>query len=501
MASRRRDVGVRAATRVKLALGAVAIVAPAALFAYLLANPSANIRLDDSVQHLVITTNVAVLAFVAGVLVARAALELRQYRSLLVALGFGSIGGIFAVHGLATPGVILRGDPRDALAVLALSAQLALLVPAVLFAIRYTRAVDSLERRLPAPALLALVVGGILAYAALGLTAAPEIGTAMRSVLPSTAGAFGGYAGFATNNGLGTTDPVILLPGVAAFVLFLFSAVRQGREYVRSRMPMRGALVVSYVLLAQTQVSMILGQLWSLAWWEYHGLLLAAVAIALSALLIELDRRRGLERFLPPIVVERVIQGDRLRLEGERRVVTVLFTDLRGSTALAETLDPQTMVEVMNAYLRTMARAVIGRDGIVDKFTGDGLMAIFGALSDAPVGARAAAQAALDMRAGMHALNIDRDRTGAPVLKHGVGLHVGEVILGAVGLPERSDYTAMGDTVNTAARMEQLCKEFAVDSVLSADVVAHLGGEVEVRPLGAATVRGKARPIDVFTLA
>ncbi|MFN2521295.1 MAG: adenylate/guanylate cyclase domain-containing protein [Candidatus Limnocylindria bacterium] len=485
----------------KAAVGAIAILGPAAIFVYLLANPSANVRLDDSVQHLVITTNVAVLAFAAGLLVARAALELRQYRALLVALGFGSIGGIFAVHGLATPGVILRGDPRDALAVLALSAQLALLVPAVLFAVRYTSAVERLERLVPARALLTLVVGGIVLYAMYGLVAPAAVGTVMRALLPSTAGAFGGYAGFATNNGLGTSDVLILLPGVVAVGLFVFSAARQGREYLRSRLPMQGALIVSYALLAQTQVAMILGQLWSLAWWEYHGLMLAAVAIALSALVIELDRRRGLERFLPPIVVERVIQGDRLRLEGERRVVTVLFTDLRGSTALAETLDPETVVAVMNAYLRTMARAVIAHEGIVDKFTGDGLMAIFGALSDPRTGANAAAAAALEMRVRMNALNRERAATGAPVLRHGVGMHLGEVVLGAVGLAERSDYTAIGDTVNTASRMEQLCKDLGVDSVLSAEVVAHLGTSVTVRPLGTATVKGKVEPIDVCTLA
>ncbi|MDP9265625.1 MAG: adenylate/guanylate cyclase domain-containing protein [Chloroflexota bacterium] len=484
-----------------MALAVIGVAAPAVVFLYLLADPSANVSLNDAVDHLVITTNVAVLAFFAGVLVARAALQLRQYRTLLVALGFGSIGGIFAVHGLATPGVLLRGDPDDALAVVALSAELALLVPAVLFAVRYTSAVEWFERLVPARALVALVVGGVLVYAAVALARPAAIGTVMRAVLPSTTGGYGGYAGYATNNGLGTADIVILLPGVVAIALFLFSAIRQGQEFLWRKLPLQGALVASYVLLAQTQISMTLGQLWSLAWWEYHGLMLAAIAIALVALFVELDRRRGLERFLPRTVVERVLQGDELRLEGDRRVVTVVFTDLRGSTALADTLDPETVVGIVNTYLRTMARAVVDRGGIIDKFTGDGLMAIFGVMSDAPTGARAAAGAALDMRASIGALNTQRAASGAPVLKHGVGLHVGEVVLGAIGLPERSEYTAMGDTVNTASRMESLCKEFGVDSVLSADIAASLDGTVALRPLGEATVKGKAQPITVLTLA
>jgi len=487
--------------RVKRALTIAAVGAPLVLFAYLVYTPAANIDLTSPVEHFVITTNVAILAFFAGVLVARAAVQLKQYRTLLVALGFGSIGGIFAVHGLATPGILLRGNADDALAVVALSAQLALLVPAVLFAIRYSPLVDGLERRVPARALAAIVVGGIGAYAFVALAFPQVIGAFLRLVLPAGTGSLGGYAGNATNNGLGTAAIPILLPGAIAILLFVYSAVRQGQEFVRSKLPLQGALVASYALLAQTQISMTLGQLWTLAWWEYHGLMLAAIAIALVALFIELDRRRGLERFLPPTVVERVLQGDRLRLEGERRVVTVVFTDLRGSTALADTLDPEAVVGIVNAYLRTMARAVVDRGGIIDKFTGDGLMAIFGAMSDPAAGARAAAGSALDMRAAIGALNTERTASGAPVLKHGVGIHVGEVVLGAIGLPERSDYTAMGDTVNTASRMESLCKEFGVDAVVSGDLAARLDGAFVVRPLGDATVKGKAQPITVFTLA
>ena len=482
----------------KRRLAAIALAVPLAVVGYLLATPRANAILTSPVEHLVITTNVAILAFFASLLVARSALQLRQYRSLLVAIGFGSIGGIFAVHGLATPGVLLRSGVDDPLAVVALSAQLSLLVPAIIFGVRYTSLAGRLERVLPARALLAVVIGGIVAYGAIALSAPAVIGGLMRVLAP---GGIGGYGGGVTAGGLSGQDLVLLVPGIVAIGLFGFSAVQQGREYLRSRLPLQGALVASFVLLAETQVAMTLGQLWSLAWWEYHGLMLAAVAIALVALFIELDRRRGLERFLPPNVVERVIQGDQLRLEGERRVVTVLFTDLRGSTALADTLDPETVVAVVNAYLRAMARAVVDRGGIIDKFTGDGLMAIFGAMSDRASGARAAAGAALDIRAAMSLLNVARSASGAPVLKHGAGLHVGEVVLGAIGLPERSDYTAMGDTVNLASRMESLCKELGVDTVVSGDLARELGDTVPVRALGDATVKGKAQPIAVFTLA
>src|SRR3989442_8649922 len=148
-----------------------------------------------------------------------------------------------------------------------------------------------------------------------------------------------------------------------------------------------------------------------------------------------------------------------------------------------------------------MARSVIDAGGILDKFTGDGLMAIFGAMGDPSHGAAAATQAALDMRARLTTLNAERGARGEPVVRFGVGVHTGDVVLGAVGLPERSDYTAIGDTVNTASRMESLTKEFQVDSVISDATAAHLDGDsTTLRQLGEAVVRGKVNAMRIFTL-
>jgi class 3 adenylate cyclase len=293
--------------------------------------------------------------------------------------------------------------------------------------------------------------------------------------------------------------PYLLVGGV--FALYLYAAFVQGRDFMRTGLPLQGALGIAYVFLAQAQLSQFLGPAWTPAWWEYHGLMLGAVVLALGALFLELDRRRGLERFLPPNVVERVIQGDPLRLEGERQTVTILFADLRGSTALAERLTPEQVITTINAYLRVMARSVLDAGGILDKFTGDGLMAIFGAMGDPAHGANAAAQAALAIRAGIATLNAERAARGDAVVNFGVGLHTGDVVLGAIGLPERSDYTAMGDTVNTASRMESLTKEFKVDAVVSRDTAEHMRDGVVLRPLGEAQVRGKTNAVEVFTLS
>ena len=483
------------------------VLAPMAVLAWLLADPAANAPWTIPVEHLVITTNVSLIALLVAVLVARSALQVGHYPTLLIALGFMSMAGVFAVHGLSTPGVIQRdGKAGDAGLVVGLSAELALLTSALFFASRYTPLAGWLERHVR-PRLL---LGGLLAviglYAVVALVSPAAFGGVARWMLVSAGASYSydpsGYGyGYQAPDVLGGAGllPYVLASGVV--LLFGFAAYRQGRDYLRTRLPLQGALVVAYLLLAQAQLSEFLGPAWTPSWWEYHVLMAMATIVALGALFLELDRRRGLERFLPPTVVERVIQGDPLRLEGERQTVTILFADLRGSTALAESLSPEQAVAVMNTYLRAMARGVLDAGGILDKFTGDGLMAIFGAMGEADHGAAAAMRAALDIRARIAAINAERTARGEPVARYGVGMHTGDVVLGSIGLPERSDYTAIGDAVNTASRMESLTKEFGVDSVLSAETAQHLDGErASLRALGEAQVRGRAAKVSVFTI-
>jgi len=483
------------------------VLSPTLVLAALLADPLHNSPVFIPVEHFVITTNVSVVALLVAIFVARAALGARHYRSLLIAVGFFCMAGIFAVHGLSTPDVLQRGDVRDdAGLVVGISAQLALFASALFFAIRYTPFAPVLERRVPARTLLAAVAAAVALYAVVAIGWPAAFGGLARWVLVG-GGAYANYDPSAYGRGgvspdiYGGAGLVPYLLSGSVVVLFGFAAWAQGRDYVRTRLPMQGALAAAYVLLAQAQLSEFLGPVWTLSWWEYHGLMFAATVIALGALFLELDRRRGLERFLPPTVVERVIGGDPLRLEGERQTVTILFADLRGSTALAEKLLPEQVISIMNAYLRVMARCVIDAGGILDKFTGDGLMAIFGAMGDPAHGAPAAARAALAIRANITTLNAERARSGEPVVQFGVGMHTGDVVLGAIGLPERSDYTAIGDTVNTASRMETLTKEYKVDAVLSGATAGHLGGDgVQLRSLGEAQVRGKTMSVEVFTL-
>lgn len=482
-------------------LVAASIAVPLGSLAYLLTPPASDVRLDDVVQHFTITTNVALVAAAVALVVARAALDMRQWPSVLIALGFMSLAGIFVVHGLATPGVLMAGtNAKWAGAVVALSAQLSIGIPAWLFAGRYTTPVVRwLNARtwLTPRRLISVTGAAILAYGSVVLIR-PWLASDLLDALTGSdlARSYSGFAGSPLQAG-GTW---VAATATITVALLVFAAVRQTGDFARSRLPSHAALSIAYVFLAEAQIAMVLGPVFSGSFWEYHFLMAIATVIALAALVLELDRRRGLERFLPPTVVERVIVGDRLSLEGERRTATILFTDLRGSTSLAERVSPEAAVGTVNAYLRAMARAVIDEGGILDKFTGDGLMAIFGAMSDPANGAAAAVRAALRMRTDLAAVNAERAARGEPTIGYGVGINTGEVVLGAVGLPERSDYTAMGDTVNTAARMESLTKELETDIVLSEAAAAHARGAATLRPLGQAQVKGKAAPVAVFAI-
>src|SRR5437762_7039208 len=347
-----------------------------ALLAWYLSDPALNQPIAIRLEHSIITSNVSVVAAVVAFLVARAALGVGHYRALLIALGFGSMAAIFAVHGLSTPGVLQQGD-REAPAqlVLGVSAELALAVAAVFFAVRYTAFAGWLERRLQ-PAILTGAVAALLAlYAVVGLGWPDTFGGIARWVLSSGGAAAGyqpsayGYGTSATGDVTGGAGWVPFAIVAAVLALYGYAALAQGRDFLRTGLPLQGALAGAYVLLAQAQLSQFLGPIWTPSWWEYHGLMLGAVVMSIGACVLVLARRRRLERFLPATVVERVIQGDPFRLEGERQTVTILFTDLRGSTTLAERLTPEQTIAAVNAYLRVMeigrasCRERLGRGG------------------------------------------------------------------------------------------------------------------------------------------
>jgi adenylate cyclase len=488
----RSTVTVTVSARAWLALSLS--VAPCALWIWLLARPELNSTLLLPSEHFLVVTLVSVMAVGVAFLVVRTALVMEQYQVLLIALGFLSMAGFFAVHALATPGAhtSTMADPYGYTTTAApvsfdyngtligASAFLSLSIPAVFFAAGSSQPVlELLRRHVPSRWLTLAAVALPLAYAGVAAWRADLVAN-----LPLS------------------RPPLVYALLLASGVLLAYAAWRQGRAYATSHFPVSGALTMAFVVLIQAQVLVVVSGFWTLAWWGYHVLMLAGVVIALAALFLELDRRRGLERFLSRELVERVVAGDLLRIAGERRTVSLLFADLRGSTTLAESLAPEDVIAIVNAYVGELARSVFAHDGMLDKFLGDGLMAIFGVLPDPSCGAVPAARAALEMRERILRMNAERRAHGQITLDFGVAVHTGEVVLGAVGIAQRSDFTAIGDTVNTAARLEGQCKELGLDIVLSGQTAAHLPrSEFHVVDLAEVSIRGRQQPVAVATLA
>lgn len=233
--------------------------------------------------------------------------------------------------------------------------------------------------------------------------------------------------------------------------------------------------------------------------------------------------RRALGKYLSRAALEAVKKGE-LRLGGTEMQATVLFSDIRGFTALAEGMPPVQVLAVLNRYFTEMVGAVLHHRGIVDKFIGDAIMAVWGPPQPAPGDALDAVRAALEMRRRLERLNEQFARQGLPQLRTGIGLHSGKVVagnMGAEGLDEEAEpsaaareggaaaepgaggkmeYTVIGDAVNVASRLESLTKELHADVLLSHDLFVQVEGAVRVEPLQEVQVKGRARPVRVYRL-
>jgi class 3 adenylate cyclase len=188
------------------------------------------------------------------------------------------------------------------------------------------------------------------------------------------------------------------------------------------------------------------------------------------------------------------------RLGGEVRTVSVLMSDLRGFTALAERLPPGQVSDMMNAYFTAMADVIAHHRGIVQDFIGDGILAVYGAPLEDPEQAWHATASALDMQAALRRLNASWQAQGWPALAMGVAINTGLAFAGNVGSPRRKKYAVMGDPVNTTSRIEALNRELGTEILITRETLELVHGRVRVRERGSMALRGRIQPVDVFEL-
>ncbi|MGH9863121.1 MAG: adenylate/guanylate cyclase domain-containing protein [Candidatus Acidiferrales bacterium] len=186
----------------------------------------------------------------------------------------------------------------------------------------------------------------------------------------------------------------------------------------------------------------------------------------------------------------------------ERRVVTILFVDLRDFTALSSRYEAETVVELLNQFLTEAVAAIAAARGHVNKFLGDGVLAVFGAPVELPDAADAALRAAVEIRRRLEELNQRLEARSLPRLRMGAALHTGEVIVGTIGVPEHKlEYTVIGETVNLASRLEALNKQLGTEILLSQETAAQLKESFPLKRLPPTEVRGIPRPVELFTWA
>lgn len=204
-------------------------------------------------------------------------------------------------------------------------------------------------------------------------------------------------------------------------------------------------------------------------------------------------------RYMTPGVAERVMAlGDDALMVGERRDVTILFSDIRGYTTLTENLEADKVVSLLNQYFETMVEAVFNHEGTLDKFIGDALMAVFGAPLPLENHALMSVLAALDMRRRLEEFN--RGRLDQPQIRIGIGISSGEVVSGNIGSQKRMDYTVIGDGVNLSSRLESVTKEYGCDIILSEFTYRLCRDRIWVRELDKIRVKGKQEAVSIYEL-
>ena len=218
----------------------------------------------------------------------------------------------------------------------------------------------------------------------------------------------------------------------------------------------------------------------------------------------EREKRRvrgAFQHYLNPSVVNEILKDpSKLKLGGDRKNLSVLFSDIRGFTSISEKLTPEELVHLLNEYMTAMTEIIFKYGGLLDKYIGDSIMAVFGAPLDQQDHALRACRTGIEMMDALRGLREKWAAEGRPYVDIGIGINTGDMVVGNMGSRMRFDYTVMGDSVNLASRLEGTNKEYGTNIIISEFTHAQVREELICRELDAIRVKGKERPVRIFEL-
>lgn len=440
------------------AVAVLACATPAAGFLLLLAAPEIDVRWQHHPSHfwlvVVAAATTAVLAYATG----DAADRRGDARLFGVSLAFLASGGFLALHALATPEIFLERSN--------LGFQIATpvgLVIASVFALASTASVA-------APGVVTLRSGPRRTRAAL---LAVMLAWALATVI--------GLAPLDQTTEVERTSGPIVIPAVAGALLFAVAAARYLALALRRSEPLLLAVGTGFVLLGEALLATAFARNWHATWWEWHALILAAFALVAWA-----ARREWREERFAALYTEQTARGS--------REISVLFADLAGFTSFSERREPSEVSAMLNAYFEVAIPPIVREHGgEIDSLSGDALMATFKSPPDEPHHAVRAARAAVALR----------DRTAALAAgqpdwpRFRIGVNTGAAMVGVVGAGGGRSYTAIGDAVNVAARLESAAPVGGI--AIGAETMRRLGAP-RVERLGPIAVKGRREPVEAFVL-
>lgn len=235
------------------------------------------------------------------------------------------------------------------------------------------------------------------------------------------------------------------------------------------------------------------------------GILFCHIAVLTYRFLDESKVKRKIkgmfQHYISATVVNELLKNPgMLKLGGERKVATAFFTDIKNLTTVSETLEPEKLVSVLNEYLSAMTDIILRYEGYLDKYDGDAMVAIFGIPVEQADHAVRACNAALDMRKELAILRQIWKREGKPAFEARIGINSGPMIAGNIGGKDRFDYTAIGDSVNLASRLEGVNKMYGTTIIISEDTFYHIHEKFWCRELDFIRVKGKNKPVRIYEL-